>query len=235
LNIEHPIYLLAGGRGRSILSTFDIVRDILENTGKVKPVVAYIGVASLKDNWLFYIVISLLMKTRCNCRIRRVAIASPKADLNKARGILQNADAVFFSGGDVEVGMQVLKDKNMIGFIQDLAAKDKIFFGISAGSILMAKEWVRWKDPRDDSTAELFPCLGLVPIICDTHAEKDDWVELKTALKMDKPGTTGYGLTSGSCLKVYSDGRIKVESGTVDKYNNVNGQVEHLVPIEKKR
>ena len=237
MNTRHPKYLLAGGRGKSILSTFDIVRNILQLTGKTKPVVAYIGAASLNDNWLFYIIVSILIRTRCNCRIERVAISTPKADLEKARIILKKADAIFFSGGDVESGMQILKEKDMVGFFRDLVNGDQLFFGISAGSILMSREWVRWEDPRNDSTAEIFPCLGLVPLICDTHAEKDDWVELKTALKLEKPGTTGYGLTSGSCLKVFSDGKIEVEAGVVAMFIYINGQLERqadLVPIPRK-
>ena len=83
----------------------------------------------------------------CNCRIIRVVIAPRKANLQKAQEILKNADAVFISGGDVEAGMQVLKQKKMVEFFQDLASLGKLFIGGSAGSILIAKEWVRWEKP----------------------------------------------------------------------------------------
>jgi cyanophycinase-like exopeptidase len=46
---------------------------------------------------------STFIRASCNCRINRVVIASRNADLKKARERLQNADAVFISGGDVEV------------------------------------------------------------------------------------------------------------------------------------
>lgn len=237
LNTRYPIYLLAGGRGKSILSTFDIVRDILEDTGKIKPVVAYVGVTSMQDNWLIYIIMAFLIKIRCHCVIRRVIISSPNADLKKARQILNEADAVFFGGGDVEAGIQILRAKDMLDFFHDLAQGSKLFFGISAGSILMAKEWVRWSDPRDDSTANIFPCLGLVPVICDTHAENDNWVELNTLLKLEKSGTIGYGLTSGSCLKVLPNGMKEVVEGIVAQFKTVNGQIERqadLVPMARK-
>jgi peptidase E len=232
-----PVYLLAGGRGKTIFSTFSIVKDILRDTDKSKPVIAYIGVASMADNWLFFLMIAVLIKAKCNCRIIRIKIAARNADLERAKKIIEQADAVFFSGGDVEAGMQILEEKGMTGYWRDIADDGKLLFGISAGSIMMSGTWVRWRDPNNDTTAETFTCLGLTPIICDTHAEKDGWAELKTALKLEKPGMTGYGLTSGSCLKVYPDGRVEARCGSIARYAMINGQIEKqadLVPPKEK-
>ena len=223
---QQPIYLLAAGHGKGISATFSDVGRILKSLNKAKPSVAYIGVASMRDNWSVYSTVSRLIKRRSYCRINRVLIAPQKADLNVAREKLLGADAVFFSGGDVEAGMQVLKEKGMIDFFRKLAKTDKLFFGISAGSIMLGREWVRWRNPDDNSTAELFPCLGIAPIICDTHDEADDWAELKTLLRLERDGTLGYGITSGSCLKVYPDGGLDVENGSVARYILQNGKVE---------
>jgi peptidase E len=200
------------------------VRDVIKKIEKAKPTVAFVGVASLKDNRLIYAVISAFIKAGCNCHMMRAVIAPFNADLNKAREVLQNADGIFMSGGDAEEGMRILQHKNMAEFLRTLAKEGKLFIGVSAGSIMMCKEWVRWKDPENYSTAELFPCLGLVPIICDTHAEKDDWVELKAALELAGNGTTGYGISSGSCIKVYPDGKLEPK-GTVVRYVSNDGEV----------
>jgi cyanophycinase-like exopeptidase len=160
-----------------------------------------------------------------------VAIAPRHADLGKARAILQAADAVFFSGGDVEAGMQALRDKDMVGFFQDLARQGKLLIGASAGSIMMSKGWVRWRDPNDDSTAELFACLGLFPYYCDTHAEEDDWVELKAALQLEAGGTAGYGIPSGACLKAFPDGRLEAEGGAVVRYSSLDGKAERQADL----
>ena len=230
-NNEQPIYLLAGGRGKTLQASMNNLRNIINSTGKPKPVVAFVGAASMKDNWLVYVLISTFIKAGCNCRIKRVLIAPRNADLDKARETLRNADVIFISGGDVEIGMRVLQEKNMVAFFQDLAKQGKLFLGMSAGSIMIGKEWVRWQDPDDDATAELFPCLGLVPLICDTHAEGDDWVELKTALKLAGEGTIGYGITSGAILKAYPDGRLEAEAGPVMRYKSVNGLIERLADL----
>jgi peptidase E len=208
MNNREPLYLFAGGRGKSILATFSGIGKVIKTTGKSRPVVAVVGVASLKDNILIYVLMSALIKSGCKCRTRRVVIARPGADIEKAKEMLRKADAVFISGGDAEIGMQILKEKGMVGFFRELAGQGKLLLGASAGTIMMCQEWVRWKDPDDDSTAELYPCLGLVPVICDTHAEGDEWVELKAALRLAEKGIIGYGITSGACLKAFPYGRL---------------------------
>ena len=86
------------------------------------------------------------------------------ADLKRAQKILESADIIFISGGDVAAGMEVLKEKNMVGFLTGLYRQGKPFWGISAGAIMLADRWVRWTDPDDDASAELFPCLGFAGI-----------------------------------------------------------------------
>ena len=44
---------------------------------------------------------------------------------------------------------------------------------------MLARRWVRWTDPHNDDSAELFPCLGFAPVFCDTHGEGDGWGELR--------------------------------------------------------
>ena len=234
MNNRKPLYLLAGGREGSTRSTNQILQEVFREIGKVSPSIAYVGVAS-DDNRIFYQFIADMIKNSGACKVNRVLICSPKAELSKAKGTLESADAIFISGGDVEMGMQVLEEKNMAGFLQGLYKQGKLFFGASAGSITLAREWVRWKDPNDDSTAELFPCLGLAPIICDTHAEDDDWAELKMALKLSEDNVQGYGIPAKACLKVYPDGRIEALGDAITRYIQHNGQIErqsNLLPID---
>ena len=153
-------------------------------------------------------------------------LSSEKADIKKAKDILESSDIVYISGGDVEHGMQVLAEKNMVDFLVGLYRQGKPFFGISAGSIMLAKEWIRWRDPDDDTTAEVFPCLGMAPVICDTHGEQDGWEELQALLKLEKDNTTGYGIVSGTAIKVFPDGKIEALGGAVHQYTKINGKVK---------
>jgi peptidase E len=223
-NSQQPVYLFAGGRGKTIFSSFKEMGKVLQSFGK-KPEIAVVGVASLKDNRLIFTLMAALIKANCKSNVCRIAIAHPEADIDKAREMLQRADAIFMSGGDAEIGMQILKKKNLVGFLQELAKQGKPFLGASAGTIMMCKEWVRWSNPEDDTTTETYPCLGLAPIICDTHAEGDDWVELKAALQLEKEGTIGYGIPSGAYLKAYPDGRLEAFIEPVAMFAKVDGKV----------
>ncbi len=91
---------------------------------------------------------------------------------------------VFISGGDVEAGMEVLEERQILPFLRELFERGKPFFGSSAGSIMLGRQWVRWEDPDDDATANLFPCMGFAPIVCDTHGEAEGWEELRALLRL---------------------------------------------------
>jgi hypothetical protein len=187
-----------------------------------------VGTASFKDNRLMFLLMAALIKSNCKCRVRRVAIAHPKADIPKAKELLLTAEIIFMSGGDAEEGMGILKEKNMDGFIRDLVKEGKPIMGMSAGTIMMSNEWVCWQDPDDDATAGLYSCLGLAPVICDTHAEGDDWVELKAALQLKPDGTVGYGIPSGAYLKAYPDGRLEAQAGAVARFCKSDGKIGRM-------
>jgi peptidase E len=235
MSTQKPIYLMAGGRSEGLRSISLVMQAISKDIGKPKPEIAYVGVAS-GDNWGFYKMISTMIQGACSCHVNRVLIAHKKANLDKARKTLQSADAIFMSGGDMEVGMQILKEKNTADIFQDLYQQGKLFIGVSAGSIMLANEWIRWSDPDDESTAELFPCLGIAPLICDTHAEEDNWVELKTALKLKEDGAVGYGIPSGACIKVHPDGTLDALGGAIIRYGLHQGKVKKqsdLLPADR--
>ncbi|MBS2033019.1 MAG: Type 1 glutamine amidotransferase-like domain-containing protein [Deltaproteobacteria bacterium] len=225
---RRPMYLFASGRGAQARATLERLGPVLAQLNKERPTIAYIGVASFRDNWLVYLLVTGLLRMKVRCRITRVVIAPKNADLELAREQCLAADAIFFSGGDVDAGAQILRDKGMDAFFQDLAQTSKLFFGISAGSIILGREWVRWTAPADESSATIFPCLGIAPVICDVHDEEDDWPELRALLRLEREGTVGYGITSGSCLKVSPDGGLSAEHGTVVRLALRDGVVERL-------
>lgn len=219
-----PVYLLAGGRGSANKPIFNAV---FHELGKPKPLIAYVGVASDEDKGFFRFMEGEIVKAS-PCDVRQVLIASPRANLDKAREVLHGADAVFMSGGDVEAGINILKTKGMFTIFAELHREGKLFFGASAGSIMLGAQWVKWHDPHDDSSAELFECLGIAPVICDTHAEEDDWVELKAALHLKEDKAVGYGIPSGGCLKVCPDGEVVALGKPVVRYARKGSKVVQL-------
>ncbi len=212
-----PIYLLAGGRPKTRKRPDPLIQTVFRETGKMSPIVSYVGTASEDDETFFHYIADIFSEAGAG-KVAHALITPKEADIKKAKDILNAADIVFISGGDVEIGMKILEEKNMIDFLFQLYREGIIFFGASAGSIMLAKEWVRWKDPNDDSTAELFPCMGLTPIVCDTHAEDENWEGLKMILKLEKDIVKGYGIAIGTGIKVYADGNVEAMGGAVYQY-----------------
>jgi peptidase E len=225
-----PVYLLAGGRPRNPASFNPLFQAVFDESGKISPTIAYVGAAS-DDSKAFFLMMAAALKGAGVGKVRLAALASKKADVNKAKDTLESSDIVYVSGGDVEHGMRVLADKNLTDFLIGLYKQGKPFFGISAGSIMLAKEWIRWTNPDDDNTAEIFPCLGIAPVLCDTHGEADGWEELQALLKLEKDGTVGYGIVSGTAIKVFPDGKIGALAGAIHQYQKRNGKVERLGDI----
>ena len=224
---DKPVYLLAGGPRSRRKGGDPLLEAVFQGFGIKDPAVAYTGTASDDDKNFFGFISSSFVSAGAGS-VTHAVIAPKSADLKKAREILEEADIIFVSGGDVEYGMQVLQGKNMLGFFNELYNQGKPFFGISAGAIMLAREWVRWPDENDEKTFELFPCLGYAPVICDTHDEDSDWDELKSALTLKKDGDAGYGLASGSGVRVMPDGKVTAIGGDVFKYVNRRGKVQFL-------
>ena len=198
------IFLIAGGPQAK--NTKEILIEVLANSKKKAPKVSYIGTAS-DDNKEFFLMLKPIIMAAGAGSVTLVPIVS-RFDLDKARDILFASNVVFISGGDVEMGMKYLTKRKLIPFFRELYDGGKLFCGVSAGAIMLCRNWMSWRDPDDDDTAELLDCLGFAPLLCDVHAEVDDWVEMKRLLSFFPQGTTGYGIPAEGALRVAPDGKI---------------------------
>jgi cyanophycinase len=224
-----PVYLLAGGRegARAQKGPDPLLREALSQAGVANPSVAYVGVAS-GDNVLFRVWISRLLKKAGAAEVRLAPMCGKRADLAKAERVLRAAEVVFVSGGDVDEGMKVLEEKQLGGLLRELHGAGKLFLGVSAGSILLGRSWVRWRDPKDDGSKELFPCLGLAPVLCDTHGERDGWEELKALASLAPAESVSYGITTRSALVVEPGGAVYALGKEVDRFTRKGRAVTQL-------
>jgi len=225
-----PVYLLAGGRSADRRATDLLIRQAFRETDKDSPSVGYVGAASGDDKNFFHRYEEMFRQSGAR-EVKHALLAPDDADIPRARALLEKSDMVCLSGGDVTAGMQILKKKKMDNFLAGLYQTGKPFFGLSAGSIMLAKEWVRWQNPDDNQTAEIFPCLGLAPVLCDTHDEEGDWEELKALLILEKEGIIGYGIKTGTALKVFPDGSVEALAGSIQRYVRDGGQVKRLPDV----
>jgi peptidase E len=202
------ILLIGGGPG-AMMATRKHLKHAVKSLGKKRPVLAYVGVAS-NDSVAFQKMLSGLF-IGSGAHLEPVKLARKTASAATAKRVLDSCDAVFMSGGDVEHGMNILRERDMADHLRGLARAGKPFVGISAGSIMTAEAWVRFPDD-DDSKAELFPCLGIAPLHMDAHSEDDGWSELRVLVKLlakKDEGVVGYGVPSRGCLSVTLEGKGK--------------------------
>ncbi|MEI6168437.1 MAG: Type 1 glutamine amidotransferase-like domain-containing protein [bacterium] len=220
-----PVYLLAGGAFHRRQSHDPLIHQMLRETARPQPTVAYIGTASGDDPHFFNALKTLLEQNGAG-RVDLVPLASPHCKLPAARSLLASADLIFFSGGDVELGMRLLRERGVVELISDQFRAGTVLAGISAGSILLCQQWLHWPDPDDDSTVEPFDCLGIVPLICDMHDEAGGWTELKTLLSLRQiDGEIGYGIPASAGLRIHPDHRIEEIGGRAHQFIFRNGRV----------
>src|SRR5271157_2932533 len=231
-----PLFLIAGGPGQTRRRGVDpLLQNAIRHAGVQRPRIAYVGAAS-KDDSAFRLVIARMLARAGAGDVTLAPMCGRRVDQEKTRRVLEDADLVFISGGDVEEGMKVLEKRGMDSLLISLHAAGKPFFGVSAGSIMLSRRWVRWRDPQDDDSAELFHCLSLAPVFCDTHGESDGWVELRAMLRLCRVGTSGFGIVSGSALAVAGDGAVTALGGEVHVFRKRKAGVfqEESLREEKK-
>ena len=228
-----PLFLVAGGAMPATAHGPDpLVRLAIQSTGVHLPRIAYVGVASRDDSLIRKRHAAMLRKAGAGV-ITTAPLAGYRINAPVAAAAVESADLVFLSGGDVEAGMDVLEERGIIPVLRRAHRAGVPFLGISAGSIMLSRAWVRWRDPDDDGGGETFPCLGFARIFCDTHGEDDGWGELKAMLSLRPVGTKGFGIVSGSALMVAPDGTLGALGGGVHVFKRLKAgvvQVESLVP-----
>jgi cyanophycinase-like exopeptidase len=225
-----PVYLLSGGRSADRRATDLLIREVYSRSGKRSPSIGYVGTAN-DDREDFFNRLAGMFKENGAGDVAHALLTPGDADISRAKTILRRSDIICISGGDVDTGIRILKEKEMVDFLTGLYQEGKPCFGLSAGSIMLAKEWVRWRNPDDDTTAEIFPCMAFAPVLCDTHDEEGGWEELKRLLMLEKDGAIGYGITTGTALRVFPDGRIEALGGAVHRYVRRGGEVKRISDV----
>jgi cyanophycinase-like exopeptidase len=222
-----PIYLLAGGPGAKRQSPDPILQMALRDLGKTKPTVAYIGAAH-GDSLMFFLFIKRLITAAGAGKVELVPLVKKKSDMEKAQSIIQLADCIFVSGGDVKEGMRVLTERSVIALIKKRYNEGALIIGVSAGSIMLAKQWIDWPDENNEASAELFPCMNIAPVLCDTHGEEDEWNELHSLVHLTEGDQIGYGIPSGGAMRISPDGVVEAISMPLFRIEQRGGKIARI-------
>jgi peptidase E len=198
------LFLIAGGPQAT--NNELILGKALELAGNPKPAVAYIGTASEENKTFFRMIKRLLIGAGAGS----VTLVPIVKNFNRTQveNILGTSDLIFISGGEVAMGMDYLREHDLIPLLTSLYNSGKPISGVSAGAIMLCRSWMRWRDENDDNTVQLLDCLGFAPLLCDVHAEEDGWEEMKRLLGFFPEGTKGYGIPAGGALIVTPAGKV---------------------------
>ena len=147
-------------------------------------------------------------------------LSGKKKESAKARGALEEVDLVFVGGGDVEEGIQVLREADLVRDFRAAAERGVVYAGMSAGAIMLGERWIRWpREDAGDDEAETYECLGIAPCSIDTHGEGDGWRETQSfaAVRARELGkkARAYGVPSGGALVIAEDGSLQARGEPV--------------------
>jgi peptidase E len=217
------VYLMAGAGPGTGPKSVRYHRDAIAGIGKKKPRIAYVGAAS-SDSLAFQKMLGPMI-FGLTADVVPVKLTKKSVATSAAKEMLAEADLIFISGGDVEEGMKVINERDLAGYFRELHRQGKVFEGVSAGSIMLGEHWVRFPDEDDDTKAEIFDCLGVVPFSFDAHGEKDGWEELQVLAKLlsraPQPPASVYGLVSGTCA-LWDGAKLVALGGALNRYGCTN-------------
>ncbi len=216
--LRKPTTLMAGKFGSRHFGTKPFLADALRLTGKDKPIALYLGAAN-GDNREFGMALSRIVKTAGAHKVLWPKLARGKKN-GAAREALGEADLVFVGGGDVEAGIRVLRDADLIDDLRAAAKCGVVFAGMSAGAIMLGERWIRWPhESASDDEAETYECLGIAPCSLDTHGENDRWRETQSfaAVRARELGkkARAYAVPSGGALVIGPDGTMRARGEPV--------------------
>jgi len=210
--LRKPTTLMAGKFGSRHFGTKPFLADALRLTGADKPVALYVGAAN-GDHREFGTALSSIVRTAGAHKVVWPKLTGRRKENGQARDALKEIDLVFVGGGDVQAGIQALRDADLIDDFHAAAKRGVVFAGMSAGAIMLGERWIRWpQEDADDDGAETYECLSLVPCSLDTHGEDDDWREAQSfaAVRARELGkkARAYGVPSGGALVIGPDGTM---------------------------
>jgi hypothetical protein len=160
--------------------------------------------------------------------VRRFSVAGERHPMPEAeaRAVVEDADVIFFGGGDPVAGARVLVDAGADVWVREARARGAACVGVSAGAMMLCAWWAEWPDdpypgaPHDGG--ELISCTRVVDdLVVDCHAEGDGWSELELVhgmlrdrLDADAPLPRLLGLPTGTGIVVGPDGAIEAVGGS---------------------
>ena len=161
------------GRGDTSYETKEIDEEIVKMTGKENPNFLFIGLASSFSDSYYDIVKVIYKNLGCTPVYLKKKNILNNPDIVKNK--IENADIIYFGGGDTIKLVENLKEYNMVDLIKNAYEKGTVLVGVSAGAIMMCKEGYSdsYKLRGESDSYDFVPGLGFLDISFCPHYEDD--------------------------------------------------------------
>ena len=191
-----------------------------ERLAAPNPSAVYVG-ASNGDDREFYSIFEAAMDTAGFTDRAMISSAFNSDD----QELLNRAQLIVLSGGDVHLGWSTFEKTGMKEQILARHAQGAILVGVSAGAIQLGRHAVL--DKGDSSAQELIDVFNLVPAIIDVHDEQGDWMRLANTVRMLEGTITGLGIPLGGGIAFHAEGPAEPLRHAVHEFSYNGSRVTH--------
>jgi cyanophycinase-like exopeptidase len=211
-----PVYLLADSQ---LLFSSPGGRPLLAPAvdATQRPRAAYVGAAN-GDQPEYYSIFEGAMDV-VGVRDRGMILSGYSA---QDRAYLRSADIIVLAGGDVGLGLRVLRETGMDDDIDERRWEGAVLVGVSAGAVhLGAMGWLG----DEPAGGELVPALGIVPFSVDAHDEAGGWRRLRQLVVRSLPGSVGIGVPTGGGIIHHPDGTVEPVGRSAVEFRQDDGRI----------
>ncbi|HLG55483.1 MAG TPA: Type 1 glutamine amidotransferase-like domain-containing protein [Vicinamibacterales bacterium] len=135
--------------------------------------------------------------------------------------LLESADLVLLSGGDVATGWKVFSRTRMADALRQRHRSGATLIGVSAGAVLLGQ----FAMPAAQDGAAVFKLLRLCPFVVDVHDERQQWKRLVHTMRALDVDIEGLGIRTGGGALCWADGRIDAIRTPADYFRSRGGDV----------
>lgn len=197
-----PLYLFADSQllfwKNGGMALMDTIRARL---GKSHPVAAYIGAAN-GDDPAYYSIFEAAMD-EAGIEDRGMVPSDPQA---KDLDLVDRADLILLSGGDVELGWRTFESNGLKQILVRRYYEGALLIGVSAGAVHLGLGGWGAQGPEGGS---LIDTLRIIPHVVGAHEEAVEWAPLKAAVARLGEHVRGYGIPFGGGFVYHPDHTIE--------------------------
>lgn len=188
----------------------EAMKALYDWSGKAEPRILVIGWASSVPDENLRILVDDYAQYAQRPRLELATRDRPKV-LQQ----LEQADAVWFTGGDQNKVMEVLKDRALLQALRDKYRAGTVFGGTSAGCAIMSMKMLTGNADLtviDPAKVEIAEGLGLLPenILVDQHFLRRQRENRLFGALLGSPGHTGIGVDEDSALLLTDGNQARV-------------------------